>query len=35
MRIALDVDADKSFRRLVRAFVDGLDGVSSPGIPEA
>ncbi|HKH10176.1 MAG TPA: TetR-like C-terminal domain-containing protein [Rubrobacter sp.] len=29
----IDVDADDSFRRLVRSFVDGLDGGPSSGMP--
>lgn len=31
----IDVDADDSFRRLVRWFVDGLDGGPSSGMPES
>lgn len=30
----MDVDADESFRRLVRAFVDGLDGGPPSGTRE-
>lgn len=31
----MEVDADESFHRLVRSFVDGFCGVSSPGVSEA